>query len=342
MFSDRASLVVVETQRTGTVFETACPCCLFISHEHGCCFIDPSSAFRMVELRTDDFVEDQSGDQKMADITAAAVKALRERTDLPMMECKKALVQADGDADKAVEILREQFKKIQDKRADNATEEGRIFFAVKDDNSEAAMVEIQTESAPVATGAALEALGTAMVNQLLNGPGADSPDALMSQTPDGTSDSLQTLYEDFVNKIREKTVVNRIVRVKGPVGGYIHHDFKTGVLFQATGEPKNDEILRDVAMHIAALGPGFCTASDLDQAEVQEERGKLVDAAKASGKPDNIVDKIVDGQMNKFYMEKGVLLYQPFAKDDKKTVEKALAEAGLEAASFTRWRVGAA
>ncbi|MEZ6128352.1 MAG: translation elongation factor Ts [Planctomycetaceae bacterium] len=278
----------------------------------------------------------------MADITAAAVKALRERTDLPMMECKKALVEADGDAEKAVEILKQQFKKIQDKRADNATEEGRIFFAVTPDGSEAAMVEIQCESAPVATGEALEKLGTAMVNQLLNGPGADSPEALMSQTPDGSSESLQSLYEDFVNKIREKTVVNRVARVKGPVGGYIHHDYKTGVLFQATGETKDKDILRDVAMHIAALKPVCCLSSQLDAADVQAERARLVEEAKASGKPDNIVDKIVDGQMGRYYNEKGVLLYQPFAKDDKKTVEKALAEAGLEAAGFVRWQVGVA
>ncbi|MEQ9411169.1 MAG: translation elongation factor Ts [Fuerstiella sp.] len=278
----------------------------------------------------------------MAEITAAAVKALRERTDLPMMECKKALVEAGGDAEKAVDILKQQFKKIQDKRSDNATEEGRIFLAINDDGSEAAMVEIQCESAPVATGEALLALGTAMASQLLNGPGADSAEALMSQTPDGSSETLQSMYEDFVNKIREKTVVNRVVRVTGPVGGYIHHDYKTGVLFQGKGTAKNPEILRDVAMHIAALKPDFCTAADLDKAEVQAERDRLTEEAKASGKPENIIDKIVDGQMNKFYMEKGVLLYQPFAKDDKKTVEKALSEAGLEAAGFTRWSVGVA
>ncbi len=278
----------------------------------------------------------------MAEITAAAVKALRERTDLPMMECKKALVEAGGDADKAVEILKEQFKKIQDKRADNATEEGRIFLAINDDCSEAAFVEIQCESAPVATGEALLALGTAMVNQLLNGPGADSPEALMAQTPEGGSETLQSMYEDFVNKIREKTVVNRVARVKGPVGGYIHHDYKTGVLFQAKGEAKDPEVLRDVAMHIAALGPEYCSADDLDKADVQAERDRLTAEAKASGKPDNIIDKIVDGQMNKFYMEKGVLIYQPFAKDDKKTVEKALSEAGLEASNFIRWQVGVA
>ena len=110
----------------------------------------------------------------MAEITAAAVKALRERTDLPMMECKKALVEADGDSEKAVEILKAQFKKIQDKRANNATEEGRIFFQSSDDGSQAAMVEIQCESAPVATGESLAEFGNAMVAQLLSGPGAST------------------------------------------------------------------------------------------------------------------------------------------------------------------------
>jgi elongation factor Ts len=278
----------------------------------------------------------------MADITAAAVKALRDRTDLPMMECKKALVAADGDADKAIDILKEQFKKIEDKRADNATEEGRIFFAAKDDGSEAAMVEIQCESPPVATGEALEALGTALVNQLLNGPGANTPEELMGQTPDGSADSLQTMYEDFVNRIREKTVVNRVSRLAGPVGGYIHHDYKTGVMFQAKGEAKDSGILRDVAMHVAALQPTVCTPDGLDAAAVQEERDRLTEEAKATGKPENIIGKIVDGRMKNFYVEQGVLLAQAFAKDDSKSVEKALSEAGLEAVAFCRWQVGGA
>lgn len=278
----------------------------------------------------------------MAEITAAAVKALRERTDLPMMECKKALVAADGDAEKAVSILKEQFKKIQDKRADNATEEGRIFIAISDDGSEAAMVEIQCESAPVATGESLEVLGTACVNTLLNGAGADSPEALMSQTPAGGSDSLQTMYEDFVNKIREKTVVNRVIRVKGPVGGYVHHDYKTAVLFQGTGTAKDADILRDVAMHVAALSPACCLATDIPAADVDAEKARLTEEAKASGKPENIIEKIVGGQLSRWYNEKGVLVYQPFAKDDKKTVQQALSDAGLEAAGFIRWQVGVA
>ncbi len=278
----------------------------------------------------------------MADITAAAVKALRERTDLPMMECKKALVAADGDAEKAVAILKEQFKKIQDKRADNATEEGRIFYAVSADGSEAAMVEIQCESAPVATGESLETLGTAMVNTLLNGAGADSPEALMTQTAIGGSDTLQSMYEDFVNKIREKIVVNRLIRVTGPVGGYVHHDYKTAVVFQAAGAGKDAAVLRDVAMHVAAMNPSCCTASEIAAADVEAEKVRLTEEAKAAGKPENIIDKIVDGQLSRWYNEKGVLLYQPFAKDDKITVGKALSDAGFDATGFIRWQVGVA
>ena len=174
----------------------------------------------------------------MAEITAAAVKQLREITDLPMMECKKALVEAEGDQDKAIEILKENFKKVQVKRAANVTSEGRIFAAVKDDGSEAAMVEIQCESAPVASGASLEEFGTWCVTQLLEGPGAKTPEELLSQpAPNGSSNTLNTEFEEMVNKIREKIVVQNVDRVEGPVGVYVHHDGKTGVLFQATGKP---------------------------------------------------------------------------------------------------------
>jgi len=276
----------------------------------------------------------------MAAITAAAVKALREKTDLPMMECKKALTEADGDEARAIEILREQFKKVQLKRQDNATEEGRIFISISDDGSEAAMVEIQCESAPVATGDVLKDFGDGLVETLLKGSGASSPEELMSQAPISGGDSFQSQFEEMVNKIREKIVVNRIARVKGPVGGYVHHDFKLGVLFQASGEVKDPAILRDVAMHIAALRPTCTFANELDEAVVKTERDRLVAEAKASGKPDNIIEKMVDGRMKAFYVEQGVLVFQPFAKDDSKSVEKALSEAGVEAVGFHRWRVG--
>ena len=270
----------------------------------------------------------------MATITAAAVKALREKTDLPMMDCKKALVEAGGDEAKAIDILKEAFKKVQVKRADNATEEGRVFIKITDDGAEAAMVEIQCESAPVASGEDLANFGTKAVEQLLSGPGATTPDELLDQA------GLRGTFEEMINKIREKIVVNRITRVAGPVGGYVHHDYKTGVLFRASGDDKTADVLRDVAMHIAALEPRVTKECDLDQAAVTAERDRLSADAKASGKPDNIIEKMVDGRMKAWYVEQGVLVLQPFAKDDSKTVSQALAEKGLEAVGFDRWTIG--
>jgi elongation factor Ts len=198
------------------------------------------------------------------------LKALREKTDLPMMECKKALTEAGGDEAKAMQILRDMFKKVQEKRADNVTAEGRVFIAAKPDGSEAAMVEIQCESAPVATGEVLQKFGQAMVEQLLAGPGAADATALMAQKAAGASQSFQEQYEEIVNKIREKIVVNRIVRVKGPVGGYVHHDYKTGVLFVASGTPKSSDVLKDVAMHIAAINPSVTNPEDLEPSIVKK------------------------------------------------------------------------
>ena len=266
----------------------------------------------------------------MAEITAAAVKALREKTDLPMMDCKKALVQADGDEAKAIEILQEQVGKILGKRADNATEEGRVFTRVADDGSVAIAVELMCESAPVAGSEALGAFGELLLDQLASMDEVVEGDALLDQG------DLRAKYEEMVNKIREKIVVGRAARVAGPVGVYVHHDGKTAVLFQGEGEAKNPEILRDVAMHIAAMKPEVATVDDVDPAAVKAERDRLSEEAKATGKPDNIIEKIVDGRMSVFYRDTaGVLTEQMFAKDDSKTVKQVLAENGLTAKSFT-------
>ncbi len=274
-------------------------------------------------------------------ISAADVRNLREKTGAPMMDCKKALVEADGDEEKAIEILREQFKKIQIKRADNETSEGLIEVAFKEDGSEGVMVEVQCESAPVASSEEFRSFTRQCASQLLNGPGASNSEELLGQpAPEADGKTLQDVWEDMTNQIREKIVVGRITRVAGPVNGYVHHDGKNGALFQAEGDSGNVDLLRDVAMHITALSPAFCNADNLSQEEVDAERARLTEEAKASGKPDNIVDKIVDGRMKNFYVEKGVLTYQAFAKDDSKTVSQALAESGYKAVGFTRWALG--
>ena len=277
----------------------------------------------------------------MADITAAQVKELRSLTDLPMMECKKALVEADGDQEQAIEILKSQNQKVMLKRADNATSEGRISIAVSPDGTQAAMIELQCESAPVANNDEFQFLADQCARQLLDGPGANSPEELLAQpAPDADNQTLQDLYEDVVNKIREKIVLARTLKIDGPVAGYVHHDGKTGVVFQATGEDATAEIIRDVAMHIAAMKSSVVDADQLDQALVQAERDKLSEEARSTGKPENIIEKIVEGRMKVFYQEQGVLTSQQFVKEESKTVSQALAESGLKAAGFTRWVLG--
>jgi elongation factor Ts len=253
---------------------------------------------------------------------------------------KAALVEAGGDAEKAIEILRSQLGKLVESRSSNETKEGRIFIAAKPDGSEAAMVEIQCESAPVAGGEQIGSLGKALADRVLNGPPVASVDALMSEkNADGRT--FKEAFEEMLLQIREKIVISRIARVEGPVGTYLHHDGKTAVLFQAEGANKAAPVLKDVAMHIAALKPTVARVEDVDPAKAAAEREKLTAEAKASGKPDNIVSKIVDGKMKVFYRdEAGVLAEQMFAKDDSKSVSQVLAEAGLKVKGFTLWVLG--
>lgn len=277
----------------------------------------------------------------MAAITAQAVMELRNLTDLPMMDVKKALVDADGDQAKAIELLKERNKKVMLKRLENATSEGLIRVGTSEDGSLGAMVELQCESAPVAKADDFVFLADQLVKQMLKGPGASTADELLAQpTPDRPGQKLSELLEEVVGKIREKMVVARVLRVAGPVGAYAHHDGKTGVLFRAEGEKKGVPVLKDVAMHIAALKPIVTHPEELPAEQVAAERAKMTAEAAASGKPANIVEKIVDGRMKTYFGETGVLTHQGFAKDQAKTVSQALAESGLKATGFTRWILG--
>lgn len=277
----------------------------------------------------------------MADITAEAVRALRERTDLPMMECKKALVEAGGDEEKAVLILKEKVKGLKEKFPDRVAGEGKVATVTAADGKSAVMVELLCESAPVAKSEDFLFLCDQLTKQLMHGPGAaDAAELLGQKCPDKPAQTIHELHEEVLNKIREKIVVGRIVKVAGPVAGYTHHDGSLGVLFQAKGDNATAPVLRDVAMQIAALNPAVCLPEQLDPAVVATERTKQAEEARKSGKPENIIDKIVDGKMRTFYSNEGVLVAQPFVKDDKQTVAQALSAAGLTAVGFTRWRLG--
>ncbi len=217
----------------------------------------------------------------MATITAAAVKKLRDRTDLPMMNCKKALVEAGGDEEQAIAILQKMSKEKLGKRADNVTAEGRIFQWVADDHSAAAMVEVQCESDPVSKSDGFNTLGNDLLKQLAEGPGAATVDELLDQQSPSAGKSLRDQHEEISGKILEKIVVAKVARLSGPVAGYVHHDGKTAVLFQADGEKADSDTMRDVAMHIAAMRPKVTVAEDLDPAAVNAERERLTAEAKA-------------------------------------------------------------
>ncbi len=278
----------------------------------------------------------------MAEISAAAVRALRDRTGLPMMDCKKALAESGGDETAAVAWLKARNKGKLEERAGNATGEGRMFVAVAPDNAAAAIIEIQCESAPVAASESRKELGDALAKEEL-ASGLSTPDELLAR-PASKGGTLREFYDEVAGKIREKIVVARVAKVAGPVVPYVHHDGKTAVLFRAEptkpGAAPDADVMRDVAMHIAGLRPAVTSHEELDAEAVAAERTRLTDEARKSGKPDNIVEKIVDGQLKRYYSEAGALVHQAFAKDDTKTVSQALAEKGLKATGFTLWTLG--
>jgi elongation factor Ts len=274
----------------------------------------------------------------MAEITAAMVKQLRDDTQLPMMECKKALNECGGDMEAAKQKLREAGKKFMGKRQDRTTDEGRIAISVGVGQAAGAMIELQCESAPVASNEEFLALAHGLAEQLATGPGADSAEALWSQSsPTKAGTTLEEQRDELQNKIREVFRLARFERIEGPTGGYVHHDGKIGVLLQVTGG--TDDLAKEISMHVAAMRPAALAIEDLDPAEIQKERGVLTEAARQEGKPEAIIDKMVDGRMKNYYAER-VLTEQPFVKDDKQTVGQVASAGGMTLVQFLRWQLG--
>lgn len=275
----------------------------------------------------------------MAEITAAAVKSFRERTGLPMMDCKKALQEAGGDEDKAVELLRKQGQALADKRGDRETAFGRFGLYLGTDKNVGAMVELLCESAPVTTNEDFVQLANDLATQLATGPGASTAEELLAQpSPSKPGVTLAEQKDDLFNRIREVFKVGRMVRVEGPCGGYMHHAGTTaGVLVRVEGG--NDEAAKDVAMHIAAMNPSALDENSLDPELVAREREVLKAAAIQEGKPENIVEKMVDGRMRNFFAER-CLVAQPFVKDDKQSVADYAKAAGMKIKDYWHWVVG--
>ena len=177
------------------------------------------------------------------------------------------------------------------------------------------MIELQVESAPVAKHEDVVALANDLAKQLATGPGAKTPEELWKQpAPSRKGMTLQQWKDEIEGKMREVLRLARIHRIDAPAGGYVHHDAKSGVLLEVEGG--NDELAKSIAMHVAAMKPKATTTAELDRRWSTKEREILTEQARKEGKPDNIIEKMIEGRMRNFYAEH-VLAEQPFVKDDK-------------------------
>ncbi len=271
-------------------------------------------------------------------ITASMVKELRERTGAGMMECKKALVEAGGDMEAAVELMRKSGAAKADKKASRTAAEGVIAVARSDDGRALALVEVNCETDFVAKDENFRSFAERVARTVLDASPEDVT-RLMALMLAGGDQSVEAARLDLVNKIGENVQVRRFERVQlqGDHLGVYLHGTRIGVVVDLEG---GDETLaRDIAMHIAASRP-MCVAEEDVPADVLEKEKEILTAqAQDSGKPPQIVEKMVQGRLKKFLSEV-TLLGQPFVKDPDKSVGKLLKEAGAKVRRFLRFEVG--
>ncbi|MBN2563969.1 MAG: translation elongation factor Ts [Phycisphaerae bacterium] len=268
----------------------------------------------------------------MAEISAKQVQALRAKTDLAMMDCKKALVEAEGDETRALEILR---KKFADKMSDRAHKEmanGRIgVFA---DGQGAALAELRCETDFVATNDGFMQLANTIAGQVARTGITEVEQFKTSTLPDGRT--VDDMMVDAFGKMKENLAIHRLAKIDGAGACYVHHNGKVGAVVTCDSDP--GEAGRHVCMHVAStpliLG---LVREDVDPAAVKEAREIAREGA--AGKPEQIIEKIVDGKMRKWYSER-VLVEQPFVMDDKKSVGGFAKESGFAIKAFLKYEVG--
>lgn len=277
----------------------------------------------------------------MANYTAADIKALREQTGAGMLDVKKALDEADGDHGKATEILRTKGLKGVTKREGRTTSNGLV--AAKAENGVGTLVEILCETDFVAKSAPFIALAEAVLQQAI-GSRAEDADTLLTSTLAG-GQTVQQLVDGANATIGEKIEIKRVARLapdSGNVAAYLHKTSpdlpaQIGVLVAIDGG--DEQVARDLAMHVAAFSPTALTRDEIPAATVENERRIAEATAKEEGKPEAALPRIVEGRVNGFFKE-NVLVEQAFAKDPKKSVSQVLKDAGAEAQAFARFRVG--
>ena len=271
----------------------------------------------------------------MAEITASMVKELRERTDAPMMDCKKALSEADGDMDRAEEILRIRFGNKASKAAGRVAAEGTVGVSISADGKTGAMIEVNSETDFCAKNDDFLAYVRELAVVVEKSNPANIEAVAVLPMNGSTAEDVRT---QLVGKIGENITPRRFVRLaaQGKLASYVHGS-KIGVIVDVVGG--DDTLGKDIAMHIAAAKPKSLDASGVDAALIEAERRVAIEKAKEAGKPDAMLEKIADGTVQKFLKEV-TLLSQNFVKDDKVTIEQLLKSKGASVASFTMYTVG--
>jgi elongation factor Ts len=273
----------------------------------------------------------------MGAISAAQVKELRERTGAGMMECKKALVETDGDLELAIEHMRKSGLAKADKKAGRTAAEGLIVARTSEDGKRAVLVEINCETDFVAKNEDFQAFTLAVADLVLEQDPSDIDAALNSTLPGGQT--VDERRRELVAKIGENIAVRRFERYStenGVLSAYLHGG-RIGVLVDMGGG--DDSLAKDIAMHVAASNPAYGTSDEVPQDLLEKEKEILVAQAQDSGKPDNIIDKMVEGRLRKFLAEI-TLLGQPFVKDPEQSVEQLLKAEDAEVRRFVRLELG--
>ncbi len=267
-------------------------------------------------------------------ISASMVKELRERTGAGMMECKKALVEADGDMEAAAEALRKSGQAKADKKAGRVAADGRIV--IKANGGNAVVVEVNSETDFVAKDENFVSFADAVAEAALES--GESDVAALAETTLADGRTIEAARTDLIAKIGENISVRRVEQVaaSGPVGYYTHGE-KIGAVVALEGG--DESLARDIAMHVAAINPTCIDESGVPTETLENERRILTEQAEESGKPAEIVAKMVEGRVAKFLKEI-TLVGQPFGKDPDRTVGKLLGSANASVTSFVRFEVG--
>ncbi|MEG0250330.1 MAG: translation elongation factor Ts [Peptostreptococcus sp.] len=281
-------------------------------------------------------------------VTAQMVKELREATGAGMMDCKKALTEAEGDMERAIDILREKGLSKAAKKADRVAAEGLVTIKTNEDNTAAAIVEVNSETDFVAKNEDFKVFVNDVVEMALDGSAENVAELLEVEHKEGKA--LQDILNDKIAKIGEKLDIRRFEKIStnGKMAGYIHGAGKIGVIVELDTDSNDDKIFelgKDVAMQIAAMNPKYISREDVDQDYIAHETEVLKQQALNEGKPANIVEKMVVGRLNK-ELKEVCLLDQVFIKDSEITIGKLIEKVAKEVASpikisrMVRYEVG--